>query len=203
MRCPNCQQALHEHSLECAHCGFSVAAAERLFGISPQLDPKLSDLAGVLTRKDRSNIRESLLERHTLFPQLRFAVVLTRLAQEISLRSYTFWLFNRSTLATAMEKGGNCRLILLTVDVESQRVTCMVGYGLEPFVNDLSLSRIVDSTLPAMRKQDYASAILTALQQAEAEFSLAAKMVPQTYGLHEEAAATGDGSWQGRESFAY
>jgi len=202
MRCPNCQQALHEHSHGCAHCGFSLAGAEKLFGIAPQLDPKLSDLAGVLTSKDKRSLREVLLEMHTLFPQLRFAVVLTRLTQEVSLRAYTFWLFNRSTLATPMEKGGNCRLVLLTYDVECQRLNCMVGYGLEPFVNDTSLTRIVQAALPALRARDHLKTLLSSLQQVEAELALAAKMVPQTYGLYEEIKPTNAG-WQGGESFAF
>jgi len=201
MRCPRCQQALQEHSHECAHCSFSLAEADRLYGIPPQVSPTLSDLADAISRKDERNILESLLEKHRLFPQLRFSVVLTRLSADVSLRAYTFWLFNRSGLATSMEKGGNCRVVLLAIDVATLRVACMVGYGLEPFVNDESLSRIVHAALPALRARDFTKSVLQGLDQAESEFSRVAQVVPQAYGLYEEAAS--QGGWDGREAMAF
>ncbi len=115
------------------------------------------------------------------------------------LRAYTFWIFNQGILTSLMDKGGACRLVLLTVDADAGRAACMVGYGLEPFVGEDSLDRIVSAALPSLGELDYAGALTTALAQADAELTTISEGLPQAFGLHDEE----DELAPGTEAFAY
>jgi uncharacterized membrane protein YgcG len=202
MNCPACQLALHEYAAVCPHCGLDLPAVERLFGIPPRLEPDLTDLAGVLSRKDRSRIAQHILEKQQHLPQIRFAVVLTRLAPQTPLGAYTFWIFNRGSLASPMERGGACRLVLLVLDVESSRLSCMVGYGLEPLLSQATLGRITGMAISSLQESKYTEAMIKALDQASTELVSIAQSIPQSYGLEMSKETPPSLSTSG-EAFAY
>lgn len=186
MRCPACQQALHEHAPVCPHCGFTLLVAERYFGIPPQVKADITDLANVLSKKEKRDLQQLLRVKRLRFPQARFAVVMDNVTPEVPLGSYAFWLFNKSGLASAMQKAGDCHLILLVFDVENHRCTGMVGYGLEPFVSEEILARILDAGMTAFQEGRFTDSIKSILHQADIEFTALCNTIPKTYGLTEE-----------------
>ena len=200
MLCPACRAALGEHDPACPQCGFNLAAADQVFGMAPQLNPELTDLAGVLSPGDQDKVLHALRRNHRRFPQLTFACVLTRLPAQMPLPVCAFWLFNRGGFVTALEKGGACRLVLLVLDADHGRAACMIGYGLEPFVPANLVQSIADAALPALRGHDYAQALLDALDLASQELTVIAETLPQGFGLnHAESASLAEPV----EAFAY
>lgn len=183
MLCPSCQQRVFEQSPACPACGFTLAAADRVFGIPPQLKPGLSDLAAALRTSEEKRIAESMKQFAQEFPQVPLACVLMRIPREIPLPVYAFWLFNRSGLTSPMDTGGSCRLLFLLLDVEHHRAVSMVGYGLEPFVTRLALEDIARAAIPAMEQNDPAKAVRDSLSSAGQELALIADDIPLAFGL--------------------
>ncbi len=180
----------------CPHCGFDLARAGQVLGIPPQLDPHLTDLAGVLHSGEKAKLRQAMYEAAIAFPQLRFAAVLSRPPAQTPSAAYAFWIFNTGGLAPLMEKAGECRLVLFFVDVTQDALTCMIGYGLEPFLTVAILQRITDSAAPALHDHEYASAILAALDQCKRELAVASEVIPMVFGLHpEDADGLGDAEY--------
>ena len=199
MLCPACRQLIQEQAPACPHCGFDLTAAERHFGAAPQIKGDITDFAGVLSDSDTRLIRDTVEKQQARFPQLRFAAVIARVPPQMPMRAYTFWLFNQPGLNGPMDKGSACRLVLLAVDADERRIACMVGYGLEPFVGEDALGRIMNAALPALREQDYACAIADAIDQAGTELADISRRIPAAFGLCDNQGE----EFKGGEIFAY
>lgn len=200
MRCPVCQQSLHETSPACPHCSFDLAVAEKHLGIAPQLRPDLTDLAGVLSNRQHTAILRVLREKERRFPQVRFAVVTVQIPPQTPLRAYSFWLLNRGSLASQMEKGGACRLVLLVVDAAQYQLCCMLGYGLEPLVGETALQNIVRPARAMLSRRDLGGAIHACLHQADKELAAISHAIPIIFGLEPENATP---SLSADNGFAY
>ena len=188
MHCPSCHQRVFEQSPACPSCGFTLAGADQFFGIPPRLNPGLSDLAGVLRSSDEKKILHAMDQMAQEFPQVSAACVLMQIPPEIPLPVYAFWLFNRSGLISPVDKGGNCRLFFLLVDVQHRRVVAMVGYGLEPFITPVVLEDIARASQPALAHEDWARALVDCLVSARKELALIAEDIPQAFGLSPQGA---------------
>lgn len=199
MLCPACRQLIQEQAPACPQCGFDLTRAQRHFGAAPHFTGEITDLAGVLSDGDKKLIREALQKHEARFPQLRFAAVVTRVPPQMPMRAHAFWLFNQPGMNSPMDKGGACRLVLIAVDADERRVACMVGYGLEPFVGQEALDRIMTAALPALQEQDYACAITDALDHAATELAAISRRIPEAFGLRD---VQGD-EFDGGEVFAY
>lgn len=185
MRCPVCQQAISEQAPQCAHCGFHIAQADRLFGNAPPLEPALNDFAKLLDDKERDKVVAQVERLENRFPQLRFSVVTTRLQKGTPYTGYMFWLFNRGRLVSHEQIGDQCRLILLGLDADLGRAFCMVGYGLEPFVPESTVQEFAQATLPALGEGNYLKAISTALETMETRLTAIAESLPKIYGIQD------------------
>lgn len=185
MRCPICQAPLQETSSCCAQCHYDLERAARQFGIPPQLQVPLTDLAGVLSPRQVRAAQRCLAAFTRRFPQMFLHVVMAKLAVEQSLAATAFFYFNQGGLCAPLEKGGSCRDVLLLLDVEQRRAACIIGYGLEPFVSQEALNEIARATLPAMLQSRGLDAIRHAVEKAEEVFASAARSIPHDYGLLE------------------
>jgi uncharacterized membrane protein YgcG len=201
MKCPVCQNAIPEQAPACLHCGFHLAKADRVFGSIPVLDPTLNDFAEVLSEKEKDRIIREVEKLEERFPQLRFAIVLTKLPKDAPLMAYYFWLFNRGNLVSQLESGAQCRLVLLGLDVGQARAFCMVGYGLEPFMTEAVLQTVASSAIPHLKAQEPAKAALAALQEIDTQFAAVCETLPRAYGLLETDAE--NANWAGTLDVAY
>lgn len=190
MRCPVCQQSLHEVSPACPHCSFDLTIAVQHLGMVPRLQPDVTDLAGMLTPGQTALLQEMIREKERRFPQLQFACVTLQIPPQVPLRAYTFWLLNRGSLVSAMEKGGDCRIVLFTLEMNQMQLCCMLGYGLEPFVNQSTLEQIVQSAQPLLARGDAAGAFQACLEHADLHLTAISRAIPAIYGLHEEKVAS-------------
>jgi uncharacterized membrane protein YgcG len=185
MRCPHCQAPLHEQSPCCPQCHFDLDEAGRTFGLPPQLQIPLTDLASVLTARQQGTIVKALNSFSQRFPQVLFHVVVAKLPKDQNIREVAFWLFNRGKLCAAVESAGACHDALLFLDAENHRAACVVGYGLEPFLAEEALHSIAEAAVMGLRTQNYMEAIHAALVSAENIFAAVCETAPRNFGLQE------------------
>lgn len=185
MRCPVCEQTLQETTPSCPRCSFDLAIADQHLGIVPRLQTGLSDLAEVFSPAECLRLEGLLDEKGRRFPQLSFAIVTTSLPTHIPLRAYTFWLLNRGSLVSAMEKGGDCRLVLFVLEPSRPELCCMLGYGLEPFVSLASLQALLRPAQPLLMLHSAALALEAAIHETDRIFTGICRDIPLVFGLGE------------------
>ena len=85
VRCPACQNPVIENDAVCRHCGFTLEAADRHFGIAPATTKPVTDLAQALSSSEKRKLERASLRLLNRFPQLDVAVVLVAVPPEIPL----------------------------------------------------------------------------------------------------------------------
>lgn len=185
MRCPACRAPAIENDPTCRQCGFSLEVADRSFGIAPTLQRPVADEVGVLGRLSERRIKHIITTLERRFPQVGVAVVLIEVPPQAPLAAYAFWIFNRCRLSSAVQKGGESRLVMLLIDTAANRASAMVGYGLEPFIQETHLHSCLQAAQPPLRSGRYAQAIESFTRELERQLVEACRLVPRQFGLAE------------------
>lgn len=120
-------------------------------------------------------------------PQVGVAVVLMEVPQQVPLVPYAFWLFNRGQLSSAVEKGGENRLVMLLIDTSSDRAIAMVGYGLEPFIQEIHLQACLQAALQPLQRGRHSQAIESFARELERQLRDVCLMARRQFGLSEES----------------
>lgn len=186
MVCPYCQAPAHETLAQCGACGFSLQSVDRFFGVMPRLQPGITDLAEVLSRRDHRRIAQAAARLRARFPQVDLSLVTTRLQPGQPLAAWTFWAFNRGGLWQELETGGKNHHILLALDVPGRRAALMIGYGLEPFLSRDHLRDVILAARPALASARHASAAIGAITALIGLLEQVAGRLARTYGLAPE-----------------
>lgn len=199
MRCPACRTPAIETDAACRQCGFSLEAADRAFGIAPSLQRPIADISGRLGKFAQRRAAHVITEVERRFPQLSIAAVLMGVPPEAPLVPYAFWLFNRGSLSSAVEKGGDNHLVMLLIDTSSDRAITMVGYGLEPFLQETHLQSCLQAAEQPLRRKRFAQAIESFARELDRQLVELCRLVPKQFGLVDEAlwlnaGAAGDGA---------
>lgn len=176
-----------ETDAACRQCGFSLEVADRTFGIPPALHRPITDTAGLLGAFARRRAAHVITEVERRFPQLSIAVVLTQVPPQTPLPLYAFWLFNRGTLSSAVEKGGDNRLVMLLIDTGSDRASAMVGYGLEPFMQEIQLQSCLQAAEQPLRRRRFAPAVESFARELDRQLVELCRLVPRQFGLAPES----------------
>lgn len=184
MVCPACQQATHENAAECG-CGFSLAALDKLLGIPPTLHTAVCDMVGELTGGETRRLTAVIERLERRFPQLKFAVVVCTPPENVTLALYTFWLFNRGGLASAVERGGTSRMVMLGIDPHAGKMACMIGYGLEPFIAQARITAAMNAAFAALVTDQTGKGVEAFFDEIERQFSEVATKLDQSFGLGE------------------
>jgi hypothetical protein len=182
MRCPACKQPITETTDACA-CGFSLPALDQFLGMVPVLGHGLNDLTATLSRGEGRGINRRMDELERRFPQLQFAVVLCSPPSPVPLNLYAFWLFNKSGLTSAVERGGKNRLVLLAIDPDDERLVTMIGYGLEPFIAEHRLTNALSIAGYTIPKHGLLAGIMGYLAHLELEMIEASRWLDQGFGI--------------------
>jgi uncharacterized membrane protein YgcG len=176
-----------ENDAACRQCGFSLEAADRAFGIAPALQGPVADVAGVLGSFARQRVMRVIAQVERRFPQLAIAAVLMDVPQQAPLVPYAFWIFNRSQLSSAVEKGGENRLVMLLIDTNTDRAIAMVGYGLEPFIQEVPLQSCLQAALQPLQRGRHAQAIESFTRELDRQLCELCRQVPKQFGLAEDS----------------
>lgn len=186
MRCPACRSPAIENDPACRQCGFSLEVADRSFGIAPALRRPVADEVGVLGRFAQRHVKQVIAAMERRFPQIGVAAVLMEVPPQAPLAAYAFWIFNRCRLSSAVEKGGESRLVMLLIDTAANRASAMVGYGLEPFIQEVHLQSCLQAAQPPLRGGRYAQAIESFTRELERQLVEVCRLVPTQFGLAED-----------------
>lgn len=158
-----------------------------MFGIPPQLTRPIQNLANLgLTRSETRTLEKLVkrIERH--FPQVELALVFAHSPDPAPLAAYTFWLFNRSFLFSAIDSGGENFGVLLVIDPTASRAAAMTGYGLEPILPDESLLACTDAMRAGLADEDFVTAAANFLKTLEKILTDAHRQTQKALGLSED-----------------
>jgi len=102
---------------------------------SPPLQ-RLMDVEGCLSAAERAAIDRVAEPLEQAMPQVRVHVCIGQLHADTDPREFGFWLFNASVPPDREAAIHRPWSILLVIDRSSRRVSCTIGYGLDPFLGD-------------------------------------------------------------------
>lgn len=187
VRCPACRAPAIEIDTACRQCGFSLEAADRVFGIPPTLQRPVDDAAALLGMAARRRVLAVISSVENTFPQLRVAVVLTALPDQAPLAPYAFWLFNRAQLSGALEKGGENHLVLLLIDTTTHQSAAMMGYGLEPFMKESHLQTCLQVAAPSLKNARHGQGIEAFVRELDRQLRDVCLAIPKQFGLAENS----------------
>ncbi len=187
MRCPACRAPAIEIDAACGQCGFSLEAADRTFGIAPALERPITDFENVLGAMARRGVLKVIGEVERRFPQLRLAVVLMDVPDRSPLGAFAFWLFNRGQLSSALEKGGENRLVMLLIDTHTNHAAAMPGYGLEPLLKESQLQNCLEVASPALQHGRHGQAIEAFARELGRQLGELCQLLPRQFGLTDDA----------------
>lgn len=182
MHCPACNKPTFE-TAEVCECGFSLEALDRLCGMAPQLEDGVSDLTQEFRVRQIEGIHRVIERLERVFPQVRFAVVTCQPPPGIPLALYTFWLFNRGGLSSAVERAGMNRWVLLSLNTGAAGAAAMIGYGLEPFVAADQLAASLQAMRPYMASGEHGRAVEAFLLAMEPQLVEAAADLDLAFGI--------------------
>ncbi|MFO1440610.1 MAG: hypothetical protein U1F81_19985 [Verrucomicrobiaceae bacterium] len=183
MRCPACQNPVIENDAACRHCGFTLEAADRHFGIAPSLTKPVADLVQVLSGSEKRKLDRAAQRLLNRFPQLDVAVVLAAVPAHIPLGVYAFWLFNRGQLSSASESGGGNHLVLCVIDTATHRAAAMSGYGFEPFLPEAQLHMCLNNYSQTSQRDGITAGILAFWKELDMQLTNIHRQIPRLYGL--------------------
>jgi len=175
-----------ENDAACRQCGFSLEVAERGFGIPPALRAPVADPEGILGRLEGRGVDRAIADLERRYPQITFAAVLLAVPEQAPLFPYAFWIFNRSQLSSAVERGGENRMVMLLIDLETNRGVAMLGYGLEPFIHEKHLQNCLNAALAPLNRGQYGRAIEGFVREFERQLQEICRLLPKQFGLVDE-----------------
>jgi uncharacterized membrane protein YgcG len=148
------------------------------------LKPDVTDMVREFSRSELRRLENLCARLGRRFPQVRFAIIACAPPATVTLELYAFWLFNRGGLASAVERGGANRVVLLMLQPEAQQAVAMIGYGLEPFVPQPMLGTALDAALPHLRDDQPARAAEAYLQAFATQLEQVATGARRVFGLN-------------------
>lgn len=163
MRCPYCQGLLQASAPECPACRLSYPRTAALLGAVPRITPLVADTTGTLRSSDHKRIKRHLERMQKRFPQLVPQVVMHRFPAEHPFPMHAFWLFNAADFAGASRRGRENHALMLAIDPFRGEAAIVPGYGLEPFLTNESLDRLLDLASPAWQDLRWTEGILRVL----------------------------------------
>ena len=189
MRCPYCRNQLAEDSPECPSCHLTLGRVRRLLGPAPLLKPGICDTTRLLGGIGERRVRATLGRLHRCYPQVSVHILLREFSTAQPLELQTFWLFNTANLVSQNERGPLNRSVMLAIDPPNQRAAVMIGYGLEPFLGDEALDRLLETAEPAWRSGKFAEGILTVLGGLGELLAGVIDSLPEALGIAEQESA--------------
>jgi len=134
--CPDCRLRLEKPLLRCPSCGFTGEDTLRMFsGSAPSMQPWM-DQANCWDEASRKKILGCMNKLQRRFPQIHWCLLSIKLPEDVRLRLFNFWFFNVSPVQNEEEREKRSWTILLTYDVDHQRLVITPGYQVEPILAD-------------------------------------------------------------------
>lgn len=163
MRCPYCKNPLTELAPECPACRLELGRARAILGPVPAMKVQLTDHTAALVPAEIKRIHKRIDRLERRFPQVRLQILVHHFPSEHPLELYVFWIFNAGGISSVNDKAGANHTVLLVLDPIDGKSSLMVGYGLEPFIDDGQLDDLLDDARLAWSDKAWAEGIMTVL----------------------------------------
>lgn len=174
-------------SPECPSCRLTFDRATALLGPMPRLSSGISDPARVLPVADEKKITKAIQRLTWTFPQVTLNVLMYVFPKEHPFDLHVFWIFNAGGLSPDSQKGGDNRSILLAIDPEQKKSALMVGYGLEPYLSDEAMDRLLELSETEWKNGEWTRGILDLIAGLDRLLESAALEVANGFGLSARA----------------
>lgn len=189
IQCPYCRTPLVETSPACPNCQLDLDRANKVMGPVPLLSG--SGLTVLTQPLDAAGERPILRSIHAFrrhFPQCRVNVLISRFPEEFPPASHLFWLFNSGGLSEGGHIRGKNRDILIGIDPFIQTAALIVGYGLEPFLEQDDLDQVVQGAAPRLQSGDLSGGVVSIIEGLSQLMESVSRDLPAMLGLKEDLA---------------
>lgn len=183
MLCPYCREPLSELSPECPGCKLELRRAAALLGPIPQIEAGICDQVEALDRRSYTRIRRRIERIDRRFPQVRIQILCRSFPRDHPLALYAFWIFNLGGISIGEEKGGDNHTVLLTLDPLAKKSAITIGYGIEPFIGEADLERLLDLGESAWQEKEWGQGILRVLDGLELLFESVIRELSSVFEL--------------------
>ena len=175
--CPSCNATLPSPVVRCGFCGFTAEICMRRFPFEPPPLQRFVDPDDSITDAEQRVMTKAIQKFEKRFPQIEMSVCVMRLPEGVDGREFGFWYLNRSRPKSPEARIARPHHILLIIDQTTRTLSATVGYGLDCFLDDVTLYDSLDKAEPSFSRGGYAKGIAQWLK------ILGKKMVD----IHEEA----------------
>jgi uncharacterized membrane protein YgcG len=165
MKCPHCSRPVDHEAHTCYSCGYSLSAAESLFGRNYVQMSRLHDAAHCLRKPERDALEDILDQLEMRFPQMLFCIYLGALTKEVRLNELGFWLLNHAEVRGADYARSNENGVLLLVDVTTKQAGISLGYLSELLLPEDEGYRCLQSARPYLVNGAYGQALAILLRK--------------------------------------
>jgi uncharacterized membrane protein YgcG len=163
MKCPSCGTAFEKPVERCPHCKLSLQRLDMKFGLVPAHSRFLTDRTGKVPLDEMKELRAALRLFQKKFPQCLLSVFVTELPNGSSVSEYAFWMANRAKFASVeTTQNENCNLLLI-IDLTAEAAAIAVGYGLEPYVAEEELQKVLDQLANGIRDGGLSAGLRTCI----------------------------------------
>lgn len=144
--CPGCNSTLTTASNTCPYCGFNAHICMARFPFKPPPLTRVMDSDKVITTRDKKRLSRTITHLEKRFPQITISFCVVLLPDGVDGRQFGYWLLNRCAPSSALEAKRRLHHLLILVDRNKETVSASVGYGLDCFLDDVTLCKAFHQT---------------------------------------------------------
>lgn len=144
--CPGCHSTLEKASSTCPHCGFSADRCIARFPFKPPPLKRVMDPDEVLDPHQKKRLSKTIDRLEKAFPQITVSFCSIFLPEGVDGRQFGYWMLNRCPPVSGLDATRRLHHLLLLVDRNSKTVSATVGYGLDCFLDDITLHKTLQAS---------------------------------------------------------
>lgn len=149
--CPSCNATQANLANQCSFCGFTAQISVQRFPFEPPPLTRFVDPNGSLSNSEQRSLNKAISKFEKRFPQITVSVCVMTLPEGVDGREFGYWYFNSSAPTGPTEREQRIHKILLVVNEHDNTVSVTVGYGLDCFLDDITLDKISTKAEPKFR----------------------------------------------------
>ncbi|MEM7145446.1 MAG: TPM domain-containing protein [Verrucomicrobiota bacterium] len=159
MLCPSCGAMLVRVADECHRCHFTAKVCLEKYPFQAQDLQRLIDPEERFESRDRKRINRAANQFERRFPQTAVSICITRLPKGADAREFGYWLFNVSPPKSPEAAQRRYFTLLLVIDRAHRTAAATIGYGLDTFIDDGALKKLLSSSREHFQQGHYAEGI--------------------------------------------
>jgi hypothetical protein len=144
--CPGCHSTLEKATNTCPHCGFNAHLCIARFPFEPPPLKRVMDPDGVIDAHQKKRLSRTIARLEKAFPQITVSFCAAFLPEGVDGRQFGYWLLNRCPPVSGSDAKRRLHHLLLLVDRNSKTVSATVGYGLDCFLDDMTLCKALQAS---------------------------------------------------------